>query len=131
MPSRQQLLEVRSGIGKNGLRRLLVGFQKLLARDIGFCVVDGVYRDKTAILPLQAADMLAWLSQRAHAYEFNAAPMPTYAIGVWNKFLLSKRVMAKGQTRQMMADFMAKDPKALVTLPKGWHPQTLKTSRRV
>jgi hypothetical protein len=84
------------------------------------------FRDKAEILPLQSSDMLAWLSRRAYAYEFQGESMPQYAIEVWNRLLLSKRLMAKAQPREALADFMAKDPKALASLPKDWRPQTLK-----
>jgi len=80
------------------------------------------FRDKADIFPLQAADMLAWLSQRAWAYEFEGAPMADYAIEAWNQFLLSGRVMAKGQTREHLERFIAKDPRALVSLAPDWVP---------
>lgn len=78
------------------------------------------FRDKAHILPLQAADLFAWLSQRSWAYEYEGKPMPDYAIEVWNKILLSGLVDAKSQTKEQLMDLVSKNPKALVTLPPDW-----------
>ncbi len=50
--SGQELLEVRSGIGQNGFRRVDAGFQQLLAGHIGLCVVNGINGNETALLEI-------------------------------------------------------------------------------
>jgi hypothetical protein len=85
------------------------------------------FRDKAQILPLQGADILAWLSQRAEAYQQGTREMQDYLIETWNRILTSGKVYAKEQTRKALEEFIAKDPKALVTLPPDWLPPSRMT----
>jgi hypothetical protein len=79
------------------------------------------FGNKKEILPLQAADMFAWLSQKAHAFERQQLPMPDYALNAWNEFLGRGNIIAKYQTREQLQDFVEKKPKAVVVLPPDWN----------
>jgi len=87
------------------------------------------FRDSEEILPLQAADMLAWLSLRAYMYEHNRSSMPQFAIETWNRLLLSKKLYAKAQTRENLREFMSKNPKPFVQLPDDWNTNAAKKKK--
>ncbi len=46
--------------------------------------------------------------------------MPQYAADEWNKFVLSKRLDSKYQTREQLTEFVHKGPKSLVKLSPSW-----------
>jgi hypothetical protein len=87
------------------------------------------FRDSKEILPLQAADMLAWLSLRAYGYEHGQLSMPPFAIETWNRLLLCGKLDAKAQTRLHLQQFMAKNPKPLVELPPDWNTNAVRKKK--
>lgn len=88
-----------------------------------FGIYDECYsfRRRQEILPLQAADIVAWMCQRSWAHEDGRSDMPLYAIERWNRFLL-RGLKAKWQRRDQLQEFVDKDPKPLVVLPDDWKP---------
>jgi hypothetical protein len=88
------------------------------------------FRDSKTVLPLQAADMMAWLSQRAYAYERQEVSMPEFAITTWNRMLTSRKLFAKSQSREQLREFVAKDPKAIIELPSDWNNNSGRAKRK-
>jgi hypothetical protein len=71
------------------------------------------FQDKRDILPLQAADMLAWLSRREHSFRLGHVNYYEPAAETWNYFILGGRLEAKYQTRQAIMDWVSKNPQPI------------------
>jgi hypothetical protein len=69
------------------------------------------FGDKSEIIPLQAADLLAWCAFRHDRYRIHRLSFPSEAVvDTWNYFV-NHGLIAKYQTRQQLAEFAAKNPR--------------------
>jgi hypothetical protein len=86
-------------------------------------VYDGChsFRKRQDILPLQAADTIAWMCQKSWAHQEDRSLMPPYLVDAWNRFL-KRGISAKWQKLEQLQEFVAKGPKPLVQLPPDWKP---------
>ncbi|MFI5102983.1 MAG: DUF3800 domain-containing protein [Terriglobales bacterium] len=67
------------------------------------------FRDKTEVLPLQAADILAWLLYRREQYRNSGLKLPAIAVDTFNYFN-SRGLMAVYQTRKQLEEWVASRP---------------------
>lgn len=73
------------------------------------------FGDKSQIIPLQAADLLAWCSFRHDRYRMDGLEYPEAAIDTWNYFV-EHGLIAKFQTREQLAALVAKNPRRKIPL---------------
>jgi len=72
------------------------------------------FRDKSEIVPLQAADLLAWCAFQHDRYRMEGRTYPDVAVDTWNYFV-THGLIAKYQTRQQLAAFVAKNPRRKIS----------------